>query len=134
MQADARKIRPVARVLVGDPKIASQGQAKAAADRMALQRADHRDLKLQHAQEGPVHRKGFLARYPPVAIALEHAAKISSGGEATALARDHRAANPLQLAHLLDGRSKSVQQLGRHAVAVVRSVQGHDRHSAALFK
>ena len=117
-----------------DADVADQREPEAAADRVPLQRADHRHLDLQDRQERAVHRERALVRQElarRAAVALCAGLEVGARAEALAAPGDDHAA---QLGVLLRARDRAAQTLEHvvgHAVAVLGPVQ-RDRGDVVL--
>jgi hypothetical protein len=93
VQAEAREVGAVARPARAQAQVAAQREAEATADGVAVERADHRHLEVQHRQERLVHREALLVRGLGRAVVADHRAlEVGAGREARAGAGDDQAA------------------------------------------
>jgi len=134
VEAEAGEVGAVARVAVGDPQVADQGQAEAPAHRVSVHRGDRRHGQVEDLEEGLVG-----AVQPLVVGEISPAARLRGGGaaevgaraEARAPARHHDGAQLGVRAGTRDAFAERGHDLGGHAVAVLGAVE-RERSDPAL--
>ena len=130
-QPQRHEVRAVLRLQGGDPDVADQRQPKAAAHGVAVERADDRHRNVEQREKWLVHRVAPLMRRQVVAPALDAGGEVRAGREAAAGAGHDQHAEVALGARGGAGARKRVQQLGRHAVAVVRPIERDDADAIA---
>jgi hypothetical protein len=103
---------------------------KPPADRVPVERADHGHREIEQREERLVHRVRPLARRAIIAVALERRLEVGAGREARARAGHDQAPHAGVGPGVRAGGGERIEQLGRHAVAVVGAVEGQHAHQA----